>query len=107
MQLSTIPQGTETFQIFSRVQNGKIPYVYNLAVLPQVRRRGIGRSLLLHCEEIVRERWNYRKIGLHSMVGNHGAERLYQSLGYSKKGCDPFWVTFLLIGRRNYWEKEW
>ncbi|GJQ13373.1 hypothetical protein GpartN1_g5164.t1 [Galdieria partita] len=107
VQLSTIPQGSQVFQAFSKVQQGKIPYVYNLAVLPSMRRRGIGRGLLQKCEEIVREGWKYRRIGLHSIVGNDGAERLYQSLGYSKKGCDPFWVSFLGMSRRNYWEKEW
>ncbi|EME26368.1 acetyltransferase [Galdieria sulphuraria] len=71
VQLSTIPQGSQVFQAFSRVQKGKIPYVYNLAVLPQVRRRGIGRGLLQKCEEIVRERWKYNKVGLHSIVVIH------------------------------------
>lgn len=109
VQLSTIPQGSQVFQAFSKEQqedDEQIPYIYNLAVLPFARRRGIGRSLLQKCEEIVREEWKYGKIGLHSIVGNEVAERLYQSLGYTKKGCDPFWVTFLWIARRNYWEKE-
>eukprot|EP00871_Galdieria_phlegrea_P001194 jgi/Galph1/2075/GphlegSOOS_G746.1 len=109
VQLSTISQGSEVFRLQSQPTPPlyKIPYIYNLAVLPQVRRRGIGRSLLEKCEQIVREEWKDSRVGLHSLVGNEGAERLYKSLGYSIKGTDPPWTTFLLIPRRNYWEKEW
>ncbi|MCW6034988.1 GNAT family N-acetyltransferase [Spirulina subsalsa FACHB-351] len=66
------------------------PYISNLAVSPNFRRRGIGRQLLLSCEPIALE-WGFKEIYLHVLENNDQAKQLYWSLGYRIKriesGC--------------------
>ena len=61
--------------------HGKYPYLSNLAVLPEWRRRGIARQLLLSAEEVV-QRWGYRRLQLHVLQDNLPARQLYTQLGY-------------------------
>jgi len=59
----------------------QVPYISNLAVLPQARRQGLARQLLLACEAIALE-WGFDCLYLHVLEDNQRARSLYQSLGY-------------------------
>jgi ribosomal protein S18 acetylase RimI-like enzyme len=60
-------------------------FVYNVAVEPDVRRRGYGRAIMLAAE-----RWCHdnalRSIGLHVFAHNTGARALYERLGFAETG---------------------
>ncbi|MFS8868276.1 GNAT family N-acetyltransferase [Synechococcus sp. OH30] len=62
--------------------HGKYPYLANLAVLPEWRRRGIARQLLLSAEVVVQE-WGYRQLHLHVVEDNLPARQLYAQLRYT------------------------
>ena len=64
-----------------------IPEVQDLAVLSEFRNRGIGRSLVAHCENIVREEGGTLLglgVGLTHSFGP--AQRLYVKMGYIPDG---------------------
>lgn len=57
------------------------PYLSNLAVHPQYRRRGVASGLLQRSEELVRE-WGFQDIYLHVLEKNQQARQLYFKQGY-------------------------
>ncbi len=62
-------------------QPGIQPYVSNLAVLPQWRRRGIAQKLLQGAEAVALT-WGYQALHLHVLESNPAARRLYDKLDY-------------------------
>ncbi|WP_067507138.1 N-acetyltransferase [Actinoplanes sp. TFC3] len=60
-------------------------FVYDIAVEPDVRRRGYGRAIMLAAE-----RWCHdtalTRIGLHVFAHNTGARALYEQLGFAETG---------------------
>lgn len=65
------------------------PFVCNLAVLPEYRGLGGGRSLLQKCEEVADSQYGHAEIWLETHCTNVPALRLYQSEGYVCEGLDP------------------
>jgi ribosomal protein S18 acetylase RimI-like enzyme len=57
-------------------------WIATLGVLPEYRRQGIGRALLLECEK----RLNTARLRLCVRLDNSGAIRLYEQEGYSRVG---------------------
>ena len=63
-------------------KGGKLEaYVYNITIEEHARRRGFARAALLELERVARAR-GVRQLGLHVFGHNHGARRLYESLGF-------------------------
>jgi ribosomal protein S18 acetylase RimI-like enzyme len=60
-------------------------FVYNIAVEPDVRRRGYGRAIMLAAERWCREN-ALARIGLHVFAHNTGARALYEQLGFTETG---------------------
>ncbi|MEU9146990.1 GNAT family N-acetyltransferase [Streptomyces sp. NPDC048349] len=60
---------------------GPAPYVWDVAVAPEHRRRGHGRTLMLLAEHAALAA-GARRLGLHVHEDNTPARRLYASLGY-------------------------
>jgi ribosomal protein S18 acetylase RimI-like enzyme len=58
---------------------GKEAYVMNLVTLPEFRRRGIAKKLLLHVLDTVRSE-GMRVVSLHASAEGH---RLYEGLGFA------------------------
>ena len=56
--------------------------IVTLDVLAGYRGRGVGRRLMLHCEQRLREA-GVRAARLETAVGNRKAQALYHSLGYT------------------------
>jgi ribosomal protein S18 acetylase RimI-like enzyme len=65
----------------------KYPYISNLAVKQAYRRQGIGRKLMIRCEQIAWE-WGYEQLSLHVLADNHQAQQLYFSRGYQVEKAD-------------------
>jgi ribosomal protein S18 acetylase RimI-like enzyme len=73
------------------------PYIFNLAVHPQWRRRGVARQLLLAAEKTVKQ-WGFSRLYMHVLEDNQPARSLYDRLGYrlhSHEGNVSYW----LLGR--------
>ncbi|MFJ4780984.1 GNAT family N-acetyltransferase [Streptomyces sp. NPDC088762] len=60
---------------------GPVPYVWDVAVAPEHRRQGHGRTLMLLAEHAALAA-GARLLGLHVHEDNTPARRLYESLGY-------------------------
>ncbi|MFB2837891.1 GNAT family N-acetyltransferase [Floridanema evergladense] len=71
------------------------PYLSNLAVQTEYRRRGVARQLLLNCEQIALN-WGYQDLYLHVLENNHKARGLYTQLGYRLHQIDSNWACLLL-----------
>jgi len=65
------------------VRNGRRGHIITLDVLPRYRKRGLGKRLILRCEELLRQA-GVEVVGLETAVGNRAAQALYQSLGYTR-----------------------
>jgi ribosomal protein S18 acetylase RimI-like enzyme len=61
--------------------DGHRGWVYSLAVLPQVRRRGIGMSLMRHVERELEGR-GCPKVNLLVLASNAATVAFYEKLGY-------------------------
>ncbi|MFF0374021.1 GNAT family N-acetyltransferase [Actinoplanes missouriensis] len=60
-------------------------FIYNIAVEPDVRRRGYGRAIMLAAEDWCRDN-GVTRIGLHVFAHNTGARALYEQLGFVETG---------------------
>jgi ribosomal protein S18 acetylase RimI-like enzyme len=56
-------------------------YVYTIDIEEHARRRGYGRAAFAELERVARAH-GVRQLGLHVFGHNHGARRLYDSLGF-------------------------
>lgn len=56
-------------------------YISNLAVRTTHRRQGVGRHLLLACEQVA-QNWGSSELYLHVLEDNQPARALYEGLGY-------------------------
>ncbi|PZU97667.1 MAG: GNAT family N-acetyltransferase [Pseudanabaena sp.] len=73
------------------------PYVFNLAVHPHWRRRGVAKQLLQASEQVVKQ-WGFSRLYMHVLEDNQPAMRLYDCVGYklhSQEGTINNW----LLGR--------
>jgi ribosomal protein S18 acetylase RimI-like enzyme len=71
------------------------PYLSNLAVCPDYRRRGVAQELLRACEAIVQD-LGHQNLYLHVLENNHSAKRLYSHAGYQLHQTDPIWSHLFL-----------
>ena len=76
------------------------PYLCNMAVDVECRRRGLATQLLASAERLAR-RWGHADLWLHSEVDNHAALALYQGAGYEVVARDPVWRSFLTGDRQR------
>lgn len=54
--------------------------------LPELRGHGTGRALLERCLAAARER-GYARVYLETLTGMDAAQRLYEKVGFTKRGC--------------------
>lgn len=71
------------------------PYLSNLAVHPNHRRRGVARQLLASCEKTALS-WGFHNLYLHVLENNHQARQLYFNAGYQLEQVDTSWNSWLL-----------
>ena len=70
---------------------GKEAYIMNLVTLPEYRRQGIAKSLLLHVVDIVRSE-GIPKLSLHASPAGW---RLYEGVGFMvSEELPEMWLTF-------------
>lgn len=73
--------GTVELALRNQMMAKQIPYISNLAIIPEYRRQGIAKQLLLKCERIALE-WGFKELSLHVLENNLAAQQLYFSNGY-------------------------
>ncbi|MGK7910287.1 MAG: GNAT family N-acetyltransferase [Synechococcus sp.] len=69
----------------STADTTRAPYIANLAVLPDWRRKGVATKLLLGAEGVAAT-WGSARIFLHVLESNKAAQRLYLNAGFSMQG---------------------
>ena len=66
-------------------EKSRSPYIANLAVLPDWRRKGVATKLLSGAEGVAAS-WGSDRIFLHVLETNKAAQRLYLNAGYRIQG---------------------
>ncbi|MCK9519659.1 MAG: GNAT family N-acetyltransferase [Dehalococcoidia bacterium] len=88
-ELDGVVAGTATFVIVPNLTHGGRPWMQleNMVVDETVRRRGVGRALMVAAERLARQHGCY-KIQLQSAEHRTGAHRFYEAAGFraSSKG---------------------
>lgn len=73
--------------------------VHSLMINPLIQGKGIGTEFVKQCEELAIER-GYKSVRLDAYSGNEKALRLYEKLGYHRKGSVFF--TSKPVGYQEY-----
>ena len=82
------------------------PYLCNLCVLPEYRRKGLGTTLCSICEYIVQNHWKRNKIYLHVEDSNDAALAMYLRMGYNlTPGLSKLQSKLLGMDRIQYYKK--
>ena len=73
-----------TYNPYSRRRNGSI-YMVNLTVLPEYRRKGIAKNLILHATKYYLNKGETKMLSLNVDKDNTSAIQLYLNVGYEIK----------------------
>jgi ribosomal protein S18 acetylase RimI-like enzyme len=87
------------FEGFSTFSCQPLANIHDVAVLPAYRGKGIAQLMLLHVEQLARER-GCCKLTLEVLQGNRAAQQLYGKLGYAAYQLDPE------NGNALFWQKR-
>lgn len=74
---------TQLYPTWCSLLAGPVYVLYDLYVAPQARRRGVGRALIHAATERGRHDRKLR-MSLSTAKANHGAQSLYESLGWER-----------------------
>ena len=92
VDLSLQPQSLEALKplpvVLRAIKHGKNlkPYLCNLLVSPEYRRKGLGKKLVNECINTSAE-WGYKELFLHVKESTTAPLNLYKSMGF--KSCIP------------------
>ncbi len=86
------------FEGFSTFAAKPLLNIHDVYVDTTLRGHGIGQALLLHAEQIARER-GCCKLTLEVLAGNTGAQRVYQAQGYQAYTLNE------ATGQALFWQK--
>ena len=88
------------------ITNSYEPYLCNLCVLQEYRRRGLGSTLCSICEYIVKKHWKRNSMYLHVEDSNNAALSMYLRMGYSlTPGLSKLQSKILGMDRIQYYKK--
>jgi ribosomal protein S18 acetylase RimI-like enzyme len=76
------------------------PYLANLAVSKDYRRKGIGNKLLKHCDQIT-VGWGFQQIQLHVLADNTQAQELYWKNNYKIKQVETNLYSLFVTSQRR------
>eukprot|EP00968_Pinguiococcus_pyrenoidosus_P003128 scaffold184_cov316-Pinguiococcus_pyrenoidosus.AAC.26 len=68
------------------LRKDNVPFLANLVVSRDFRRRGVGRGLVRVCGELVRRRWELPQIFVAVERDNAAAQKLYEEAGFAVVG---------------------
>jgi GNAT superfamily N-acetyltransferase len=71
-----------------------MPEIQDLNVLPRHRKKGVGTTLIAHCEALASQRTDTIGIGVGLHPGYNNAQRLYTKLGYILDGHGVHYNNF-------------
>lgn len=103
------PEGNiaPSIQLFKfPITNSFEPYLCNLCVLQEYRRRGLGTTLCTICEYIVQKHWKRNTMYLHVEDNNDAALSMYLRMGYSlTPGLSKLQSKLLGMDNIKYYKK--
>lgn len=67
--------------IFVSANNESIAHITTIAIAPEHRKRGLGRKLLAHVENVLQKK-DFEAVVLEVRVSNFAAQNLYSKYGY-------------------------
>ena len=73
----------QLYETFGSLDLGKIIVLYDLYVVEQFRKKGVGRKLMLESHKYAKS-INAKRIQLSTATDNFAGQSLYESLGYIK-----------------------
>lgn len=79
--LRHVPVGLNIFSIFNWNSDRQYPYLFNIAVHPEWRRKGAAKLLLQSIEKTAKN-WGFSQIYMHVLESNIAARSLYDEMGY-------------------------
>lgn len=87
------------------------PYVLNLCVHPEVRRKGLARALMAVSERFARDIWGDPEILLHVEKDKDPANALYEALGYNAQKYTydaecPYTKAEAKVLKTVYWRRK-
>jgi ribosomal protein S18 acetylase RimI-like enzyme len=82
-QAAAVRRGEPDYRIETEAEPDEF-YLDTVSVNPAFQGQGVGRHLIESIYELAR-RNGYQEVGLLAEIGNLGAQRLYQRLGFEKK----------------------
>lgn len=74
---------TQLYRSFCSVAMQEIIYLYDLFVIPDARRQGVGRLLMNTAREFS-EKFGASRMTLETAIDNYQGQALYESLGYKR-----------------------
>lgn len=74
---------TQLYPSFSSLSMKRVWILYDLYVIPQARRRGVGKALMGAAQPLAADT-SADSIVLETAVDDHNAQRLYEQLGYQR-----------------------
>ncbi len=89
------------FWLWNNADTQQYPYIFNLAVHPQWRRRGVAKQLLLAAEKTANQ-WGFSRLYMHVLEDNQPARHLYDRLGYRLHSQDGQFNNWLLGRPRRF-----
>lgn len=90
----TVEMALRSMHSWPLCHSTQYPYLSNLAVHEDCRRRGAAQQLLLTCERVALG-WGFQDLYLHVLENNYPARQLYFKLGYRLHQVDASWSSLL------------
>ncbi|CAN1209082.1 GNAT family N-acetyltransferase [Tumidithrix helvetica PCC 7403] len=98
--LRHIPIGSSSFPLFNWNSDRQYPYLFNLAVHPDWRRKGAAKLLIKSVEKTAKS-WGCSQVYMHALENNFAARSLYDDMGYNFHRFDPDLSQWLMGSPRR------
>jgi len=83
-----------TVNEWSDWRNGTVLWIHSVYVIPEMRKKGVFKSLYQHLQQMVKESSDLRGLRLYVDKSNTSAQKVYESLGMSSEHYHLFeWLA--------------
>ena len=86
-QSNSIDCGIISYKEYEKSDYSDCAYIMQLYVLPDFQKIGVGKALMEHINNVIREK-GYKRIILNTLEKNSNARAFYEKLGYEYIGAE-------------------